>query len=209
MEGRLGLDRKRCIDPHIPVCPSASLIPANRSPDGVTPCKVHLPRHRSLLSQQICFMAGLDPNRPLRSVSAGRVFVAHSDRGGRKRSRSNASTPTGSPAWPVARPIKSSTIGPSASATMRMAVSDIARHPALAHPQDAVHDRDQTRPERVRAHGSATASRRACRLRRRHGNRIGLSVGEQLIEAVGDAMITLPRWDRDVLRWWKAAPCSF
>src|ERR1700722_1122669 len=42
-----------------------------------------------------------------------------------------------------------------------------------------------------------------------HGNRIGPSVGEQVTEAVEDGMIPLLRWDRDVLRQWKAAPYSF
>jgi hypothetical protein len=42
-----------------------------------------------------------------------------------------------------------------------------------------------------------------------HGNRIGPSVGDRVIEAVEDGMITLPRWDRDVLKQWKAAPYSF
>ena len=42
-----------------------------------------------------------------------------------------------------------------------------------------------------------------------HCNRIGPFVGEQVTEAVEDGIITLPRWDRDVLRQWKAAPDSF
>jgi hypothetical protein len=42
-----------------------------------------------------------------------------------------------------------------------------------------------------------------------HGNRIGPSVGDRVVEAVEDGMITLPRWDRDVLKQWKAEPYSF
>ncbi len=42
-----------------------------------------------------------------------------------------------------------------------------------------------------------------------HGNRIAQSVGETVAEAAEDGIITLPNWDRDVLRSWKDAPYSF
>jgi hypothetical protein len=42
-----------------------------------------------------------------------------------------------------------------------------------------------------------------------HGNRLSSAVGELVADAVDDGVITLPSWDRDVLRQWKAAPYSF
>lgn len=42
-----------------------------------------------------------------------------------------------------------------------------------------------------------------------HDNRLSSAVGEQVAEAVEDGVITLPSWDRDVLRQWRRDPYSF
>jgi hypothetical protein len=42
-----------------------------------------------------------------------------------------------------------------------------------------------------------------------HGNRLSSAIGIRVADAVDDGVITLPSWDRDVLRQWKAAPYAF